>query len=99
MNILKISYSIYKRIDTSIFYDIAVKTLCVFNSTQKNDVEYILSNIIFNKDYYPSQALMENLNIENETSILSDCINNLVNIFATYIEVLGLRLVSRFKLS
>lgn len=94
VNILRISYSIYKMIDTSIFYDIAVKCLSVFNSMQKETVEWILKNIIFNKDYYPSHALMQNLEIEENNSTLRDCIDNLNDIFSTYIEVLGLKLVS-----
>lgn len=94
INVLKISYSICKSIDTSIFYDIAVKCLCVFNSRQKEDVEYILKNIIFNKHYYPSHTLLENLEIREENSILKDCVDNLNNIFTTYIQVLALRQVS-----
>ncbi|GJQ84057.1 hypothetical protein Trydic_g10517 [Trypoxylus dichotomus] len=98
INILSISYSIYKKIDTSIFYDIAVKCLCIFNSMQKVDVEWILKNIIFNKDYYPSHALMQNLEIERNNSILRECVDNLDNIFTTYIEVLGLKLdIHNFK--
>lgn len=93
INILKISYSVYRNIDTTKFYDIAVKCLCIFNETQKADVEYLFKNIIFNKNYYPSQTLLQNMNIRDENTILKDCVDHLNDIFTTYIEVLGLRLV------
>nr|XP_022915958.1 RNA polymerase II-associated protein 1 [Onthophagus taurus] len=91
MNLLKISYDIHQMLDTSTHYVIAVRCLCIFNSQQKEDIEFLFKNIIFNKNYYPGDILLKNLNIAEQEPFVNECLNYLDQIFETYIEVLGLR--------
>lgn len=92
MNVLKISVQVQQLVDTSTFYELAVKSLNVFNIEQKHDIEYIFKNIIFSKDFYPSDVLIKHLNIrDGDPNIL---LNNLEEVLQVYSQVLGLKNVS-----
>ncbi|VEN64180.1 unnamed protein product [Callosobruchus maculatus] len=91
MNMLKISVDVKADLDTSVFYELAVKCLCVFYCEQKPDIEYILSNIVFSTKFYPSEVLMENLDISKRNQSLQISLNNLDEIREVYIQVLGLK--------
>lgn len=100
MNILRTSVTIKEEIDTSLFYKLAVKCLSIFNSEQKCDVEFLFANIIFCHKFYPSEILMQNLDISQRTACLETSLENLGEIMEVYIQVLNLRNVSkRFTLS
>lgn len=94
MNILKTSVAVKDDLDTSLFYELSVKCLCVFNSEQKNDIEYLLRNIVFSSKYYPSEVLLGNLSIEQRNENLETSLSNMDDILDVYIEVLGLKNVS-----
>lgn len=94
MNVLNISIAIKSQLDTSLFYDLAVKCLCVFNSEQKSEVESLLKNIIFSTQFYPSEILLKNLDINRRNTNLEVSLNNLDDILNVYIKVLGLNNVN-----
>ncbi|XP_028143373.1 RNA polymerase II-associated protein 1 isoform X1 [Diabrotica virgifera virgifera] len=91
MNILKSAVAIKDDIDTSIFYKVAVKCLCVFNSEQKPEIRFILANIIFCSKFYPSEVLMENLDISQRSLSLEVSLKNLNEILKVYTQILGLQ--------
>ncbi|XP_018327334.1 RNA polymerase II-associated protein 1 [Agrilus planipennis] len=91
LNILKAAVSIQKEIDTQIFFEVAVKCLSTFNSEQKQDIEFILFNIIFSPRFYPSEVLMQNLGVSDQTSFLKVALDNVNDIFETYAYTLGLK--------
>ncbi|XP_056635856.1 RNA polymerase II-associated protein 1 [Diorhabda sublineata] len=91
MDVLKSSVVIKNELDTSIFYDLAVKCLCVFNSEQKNDIRFILANIIFCSKFYPSEVLMKHLDISLRNVSLEISLNNLNEILKVYTQILGLQ--------
>lgn len=94
MNLLKISVEVQKDLDTSTFYELAVKCLCAFNSEQKRDIEFVLRNIIFCPSFYPSEVLMKNLDINQRSDSLEVSLNNLDEILNVYTQVLGLENVN-----
>ncbi|CAH1966199.1 unnamed protein product [Acanthoscelides obtectus] len=91
MSMLKASVDVQADIDTAVFYELAVKCLCVFNCEQKPDIEFIFSNIVFSTRFYPSEVLMENLDISKRNENLKISLNNLDEIREVYIQVLGLK--------
>lgn len=94
MNILKISVAIKEHIDPSLFYELAVKCLSIFNCEQKPDIEYLFNKIIFCPEFYPSEVLLEHLDISDRSSNLEISLNNLGEILEVYTQVLGLKDVS-----
>lgn len=56
----------------------------------QNDLIFIMKEIIFNKNYFPEEKRLENINLENELNLL----NNLKDTAECYISVLGLEQVS-----
>lgn len=91
MNILKISVQLQNQLDTSMYFELAVKCLTVFNSEQKADVEFVFRNLIFSTRFYPSDVLIRNLNIEDTSKNL---LTDLQDIFEVYAHVLGFKSVS-----
>ncbi|KAG5861095.1 RNA polymerase II-associated protein 1, partial [Gonioctena quinquepunctata] len=91
MNILKSSVPVKDNLDTSIFYELAVKCLCVFSSEQKPDIEFLLGNIVFCSKFYPSDILMEHLDISQRSVNLEISLSNLKDILEVYTQVLGLK--------
>lgn len=94
INVLKISVAVKDDIDTSLFYELAVKCLSVFNSEQKPDIEFLFENIIFCSKFYPSDILMQNLDISERSTNLETSLENLGEIMRVYTLVLGLKDVS-----
>lgn len=94
INILKTSIAVQDHLDRSLFYELAVKCLSVFNSEQKPDVEMLFENIVFCPKFYPSEILMQNLNINQRSSSLATSLENLGEIKKVYTQVLGLQNVS-----
>ncbi|EFA10420.1 RNA polymerase II-associated protein 1 [Tribolium castaneum] len=92
MNILKISLVVRADLDTRPFYEIAVKCLSIFTSDRKPDIEFILEKIVFSASFYPSEALMRNLSIEQRHDCLETSLDNLHEILQVYIQVLGLKM-------
>ncbi|XP_044754149.1 RNA polymerase II-associated protein 1 [Coccinella septempunctata] len=90
LNLLKISLDVYKEIDTSIFYALAVKSLCIFNEDQREDVKYIMEKIIFCPKFYPSEVLLQNLSLNEQNENLEISLNNLDLINQVYFKILGL---------
>lgn len=95
INILKISVETKNDLDTSLFYELAVKCLSVFNSEQKPDIEFLFENIIFCPKFYPSEILLENLDISQRSANLETSLENLGEIMEVYTQVLGLKDVSK----
>lgn len=96
MNALKMSVAVQKRVDTSIFYELAVKCLNVFNVEQKDDIQYIFKNIIFSSSFYPSEVLIRHLNIaDDDANTLQTSLSNLPEILEVYSQVLGLKNVRK----
>lgn len=93
MNILKMSVALQKHIDTSIFYELAVKCLNIFNIEQKEDIKFVFKNIIFSNGFYPSEVLLKNLNITDDDGILTLSLSNLEKVFEVYLKVLCLEQV------
>ncbi|CAG9862069.1 unnamed protein product [Phyllotreta striolata] len=91
MNILRTSVDIRSELDTSIFYELAVKCLCVFNAEQKADIKYVLENIIFCSKFYPSEVFLRQLDLNQRTLSLETSLNNLPEILEVYTQVLGLQ--------
>lgn len=86
MNILKLSVQLKNDIDTHRYFELAVKCLNIFNSEQRNDIEFeIFRNIIFSQKFYPSHLLLQNLELSDGESILS----NLQEICSVYLQILG----------
>lgn len=96
MNILKISVQIQNEIDVNVYYELAVKCLSIFNSEQKEDIEYLLKNLIFNPKFYSLEVLMENLRVQEQEDNLKVVLNNLDSIFDVYTKVLGLKKVINY---
>ncbi|XP_023028847.1 RNA polymerase II-associated protein 1 isoform X2 [Leptinotarsa decemlineata] len=90
MNILKSSVPVKENLDTSIFYELAVKCLSVFTSDQKPDIEFLLRNIVFCSKFYPSDVLLEHLDISQRSVNLEISLSNLSEILEVYTLVLGL---------
>lgn len=93
MNVLKMSIAVEKRVDTSIFYELAVKTLKIFNVEQKGDIECVFQNIVFSTSFYPSDVLIKNLNIADSDDTLKMSFTNLEEVSEVYSQVLGLKQV------
>lgn len=94
VNILKISVDVKDDVDTALFYELAVKCLSVFNSEQKPDIEYLFVNIIFCPRFYPSEILIQHLDISQRSASLETSLENLGEIMTVYTQVLGLKKVS-----
>lgn len=94
INILKISATVKDDVDTSLYYELAVKCLSIFNSDQKPDIEFLFNNIIFSPKFYPSEILMQNLDISRRSVNLETSLENLGEIMTVYTQVLGLKNVS-----
>lgn len=93
INILKTAVLVQKDLNTRIFYEVAVKCLSIFGSESKCDVEFILRNIIFCRNFYPCEVLIDNLDLSNDRDVLKITTENLENIFEVYCEILALRKV------
>ncbi|KAL3269975.1 hypothetical protein HHI36_009030 [Cryptolaemus montrouzieri] len=91
LNILRMSVEVQKDIDTSVFYALAVKALCVFSSEHKKGVEFLFKKIIFCRSFYPSEALLKNLDL-NEGTSLEVSFKNLDEIREVYSEILGIKM-------
>ncbi|XP_044261913.1 RNA polymerase II-associated protein 1 [Tribolium madens] len=97
MNILKISLVVKADLDTRPFYEIAVNCLSIFTCDHKPSIEFILENVVFSPEFYPSEVLMRNLSIEQRHDCLETSLGNLHEILQVYIQVLGLKIdVPRF---
>lgn len=86
INILRSAITTQKKLpEYKIFYDLSVKCLNIFQVEQKTDADYILRNIVFNRQFYPKELLLDQLSLNvNE-------INNLEEIYTCYSEVMGLK--------
>lgn len=91
INILKSSVAVQNSIDTSVFYEIAVKCLSTFNSQQNHDIEFIFRHIIFSTRFYPCSALLKNLDVSDENNLLKKALMNLDDIFNVYTKVLNIK--------
>lgn len=97
MNILKISITVGKFIETAHFYELAVKCLNVFNSEQKPDVEFIFKNIIFNPNFYSNDVLIQNLNLNEANCDASESsLYNVDDVFKVYSQILDFKNVSTY---
>ncbi|XP_045474307.1 RNA polymerase II-associated protein 1 isoform X2 [Harmonia axyridis] len=90
LNLLKISVDLCKEIDTANFYAVAVKSLCIFNEDQKEEIKYLMEKIIFCTKFYPSEILLSNLNLYERNENLEISLKNLDAIKHVYFKVLGL---------
>lgn len=90
LNILKMSLDTKKLLDTRPFYELAIKCLSVFTAEQKLHIKEVLQEIIFNRNYYPSEILMQNLRIRQEGDNLETSLDKLDEICAVYSKVLNL---------
>lgn len=92
-SVLKMAVHSQKQLDTSLYYEVAVKSLCIFTAEMKPSVEYLFSNIIFCRTFYPSEVLLKHLNIQDDDT-LKTALEDIVNIQKVYVDVLGLQQVS-----
>ncbi|XP_030763871.1 RNA polymerase II-associated protein 1 isoform X2 [Sitophilus oryzae] len=90
MNLLKIAEKVRDQVDPALYYDIAVKCLCVFSAEQKKDMEFLLENIIFCPRFYPVEVAMMNTTISDRNNELDKAWRHLKDIKSVYSEVLGL---------
>lgn len=98
MNVLKMSTTVEKRVDTSVFYELAVKCLNIFNVEQTEDIEFVFKNIIFSTSFYPSDVLIKHLNLgDDESATLHTSLANLEEVLGVYSQVLGLKNVTKLK--
>ncbi|KAJ8975452.1 hypothetical protein NQ317_000701 [Molorchus minor] len=88
MNILKISVSVRTELDTSIFYDLCVKCLCIFNAEQKSNVEYLLENIVFSPKFYPTEALLLKLGHFSQNCCIDISFGNVIPMDWPYTPIL-----------
>lgn len=86
---MKIAIDVSKEIDTSIFYSLAVKSLCIFNDDQKKQMIHVMEKIIFCPEFFPTEALIGNLSL-NEHDVLDISRNKLDEIKQVYFKILGL---------
>lgn len=93
-SILKMCTSVHQEIDRPLFYAIAVKYLCIFDTTQKTTVERILRDIIFSRNFFPEECLLKELYIQENHNESDTSRENLQNMMQTYVEVLNLKPVS-----
>ncbi|KAK5645366.1 hypothetical protein RI129_006666 [Pyrocoelia pectoralis] len=89
-NCLKIAVSIRNEIDVSLFYEVAIKSLSIYNGEFKEDIIYILRNIVFSTSFYPCELLISNLRIHNGDDLLVQTLNNLDQIMDVYSSVLNI---------
>lgn len=91
MNVLKIAVELQNRLDTLAYFELAVMCLTVFSTEQKEDVEFVFKNVIFNTKFYTSDVLMRSLNIKEGSG---NSLGDLKDIFEVYAHVLGFKNVS-----
>ncbi|KAF5272229.1 hypothetical protein FQA39_LY01311 [Lamprigera yunnana] len=89
--ILKIVISVQRHIDVSLFYEIAVKSLSIYNMEFNEDILIILQDIVFSTSFYPCELLINNLHISNTNSLLLKTLRNLDGIMSTYAEVFNIK--------
>ncbi|CAG9768549.1 unnamed protein product [Ceutorhynchus assimilis] len=90
MNILKIVVNIQADIDPASYYDTAVKCLCVFSTEQKQDMKFLLDNMVFCPRFYPVEVAMSNTQINERNTELDRAWSNLDEIKKVYANVLGI---------
>ncbi|XP_066141254.1 RNA polymerase II-associated protein 1 [Euwallacea fornicatus] len=90
MNILKIAQSVQDSIEPALYYDIAVKALCVFSSEQKSDLKYLIDNVVFCSRFYALEIAMSNTRLNETTDELNQAWQHLGDIRKVYTDVLGL---------
>ncbi|KAH1017245.1 RNA polymerase II-associated protein 1 [Dendroctonus ponderosae] len=90
MNLLKIAQIVQDRVDPSLYYDIAVKCLCVFSSEQKPDMMYLLENIVFCPRFYSVEVAMANIRLSERNEDMDRAWKHLDDIKKVYSDVLGL---------
>ncbi|KAF5285459.1 hypothetical protein FQR65_LT02299, partial [Abscondita terminalis] len=89
-NILQMAIAVQREVDTSLFYEIAVKCLSIFSGEFKGEILIILRCIVFSPSFYPCESLMDNLHIDHKKNLLSQALNNLDKILHVYALVLNL---------
>uniref|UniRef100_A0A1Y1JZ13 RNA polymerase II-associated protein 1 n=1 Tax=Photinus pyralis TaxID=7054 RepID=A0A1Y1JZ13_PHOPY len=97
-NCLKIAVSVRNEVDVSLFYEVAIKSLSIYNSEFKEDIGYILRNIVFSTSFYPCELLINNLHIEHGNDLLVETLNNLDQIMNVYSAVLNIKSETRDNL-
>lgn len=84
-NMLKFS-SLKVIIERNIIFPIAYKLSYLLSQEFQKELIFIMREIIFNKNYFPEERRLENINLENELNLL----DNLKDTCECYISVLGL---------
>ncbi|XP_066248015.1 RNA polymerase II-associated protein 1 isoform X2 [Euwallacea similis] len=97
MNILKIAQGVQDSIEPALYYDVAVKALCVFSSEQKSDLKYLIDNVVFCPRFYAVEIAMSNTQLNERTDELSQAWQHLGDIKVVYTDVLGLTKEVSFK--
>ncbi|XP_026463654.1 RNA polymerase II-associated protein 1-like [Ctenocephalides felis] len=84
-NMLKFS-SLKVIMERNIIFPIAYKLSYLLSQEFQKELLFIMREIIFNKNYFPEERRLENINLENELNLL----DNLKDTCECYISVLGL---------
>lgn len=70
-----------KDVDTSTFFEVAVKCLKVFGAEQKPRIALVLKNIVFNSAFYPPETLMDNVRLEAADGTLKTCLEDICQVY------------------
>ncbi|XP_060530096.1 RNA polymerase II-associated protein 1 [Cylas formicarius] len=90
MSMLKIGKSVYRQLNPTIFYHIAVKCLCVFTIEHKAEIKDVLNSVIFCPEFFPVEAMLENANINEELGDFSTFLNDIKRIYTHTFQIEGI---------
>lgn len=88
---METSVIVKKDVDTSKFFEVAVKCLSVFGVEQKPRIASVLKNIVFNSGFYPPETLMDNVSLQAADGTLKTCLEDICQVYN-----ISLNLVSGF---
>lgn len=92
MNILKSAVKVQRLLPNSmLYYELSVKCLNVFNAEQKKDIDFILKNVVFNKEFYPQEVLLDNLFLNEKDEVIHNSLKYLDEIYQCFSEAMDLK--------
>lgn len=90
-NVLKCAFDVYALLDEPMFfYELSVKCIGIFGEELREDVNYILKNVVFNRKCYPSELLLQNFNIAETRDVVDNSLSFLEEIYQCYSTFMGI---------
>lgn len=89
LDLLEISIIVKKDVDTSTFFEVAVKCLSVFGTAQKPRIALVLKNIVFNSAFYPPETLMDNVRLQADGGTLKTCLEDICQVYSRCLNLVS----------